>query len=55
MLMIARRFLTWKGKRQSVALKDRCMRNPNSSYDRLGELKMSVLVANGDNDLLVST
>ena len=31
------------------------MRNPNNSYDRLGELKMPVLVANSDNDLLVST
>jgi len=29
--------------------------NPNNSYDRLGELKMPVLVANSDNDLLVST
>lgn len=26
--------------------------NPNNSFDRLGELKMPVLVANGDNDVL---
>jgi pimeloyl-ACP methyl ester carboxylesterase len=29
--------------------------NPKNSFDRLGELKMPVLVMNGDNDLLVPT
>jgi len=39
--------------RQTVAFTDWLIRNPNNSWDRLGELKMPVLVANGDNDLLV--
>lgn len=29
--------------------------NPDNSYDRLGELKMPVLVMNGDNDYLIPT
>jgi pimeloyl-ACP methyl ester carboxylesterase len=29
--------------------------NPDNSYDRLGELKMPVMVVNGDNDIVVPT
>lgn len=29
--------------------------NPGDSFDRLGELKMPVLVINGDDDLLIPT
>ncbi|KAF2837051.1 alpha/beta-hydrolase [Patellaria atrata CBS 101060] len=40
---------------QRAATSDWKQRNPNYSYDRLEELKMPVLTANGDNDLLIPT
>jgi pimeloyl-ACP methyl ester carboxylesterase len=42
-------------KKQSVSFTDWMTPNPRNSYDRLGELKMPVLVLNGDNDLLIPT
>jgi len=43
------------GGRQVAAIMDADQPQPNSSFDRLGELKMPVLVLNGDNDVLVPT
>lgn len=40
-------------ERQWEAAIDSFKKNPRASFDRLGELKMPVLVANGDNDLLI--
>jgi pimeloyl-ACP methyl ester carboxylesterase len=42
-------------KRQMNAAFDSFKRNPHAAFDRLGELKMPVLVANGDNDVLIPT
>jgi pimeloyl-ACP methyl ester carboxylesterase len=41
-------------KNQTASYADFLVPNPKNSYDRLGELKMPVLIMNGDNDLLVS-
>ncbi len=41
--------------RQLDALADWSLANPKNSFDRLGELKMPVLVINGDDDVLVPT
>lgn len=43
------------GKRQFNAAIDSFKKNPRAAFDRLGELKMPVLVANGDNDVLIPT
>ncbi|TKA61382.1 hypothetical protein B0A49_11269, partial [Cryomyces minteri] len=40
-------------KRQLEAAKDWSIANPRNSFDRLGELKMPVFVANGDQDALI--
>ncbi|KIX04815.1 uncharacterized protein Z518_05686 [Rhinocladiella mackenziei CBS 650.93] len=40
-------------RRQFNAATDSFRRNPRASFDRLGKLKMPVLVANGDNDTLI--
>ncbi|KAH8879795.1 alpha/beta-hydrolase [Thozetella sp. PMI_491] len=49
-------FLSAEGSaRQRAAFADWSLPNPRNSYDRLGELKMPVLVMNGDNDVLVPT
>lgn len=40
-------------KRQLAAAIDMNTKNPNNSFDRLGELKMPVMIANGDNDNLI--
>lgn len=42
-------------KRQRESMVDWSHPNPRNSYDRLHELKMPVLVANGDNDVLIPT
>ena len=42
-------------KNQTASYADFLVPNPKNSYDRLGELKMPVLIMNGDNDLLVSS
>jgi pimeloyl-ACP methyl ester carboxylesterase len=42
-------------ERQIAALKEWFSHNPRNSFDRLGELKMPVFVANGDNDVLAPT
>ena len=43
-------------KRQmNAALDYSSKKNPRAAFDRLGELKMPVLVANGDNDVLIPT
>ena len=42
-------------KRQSMAYADWAQPNAENSYDRLGELRMPVLVMNGDYDLLIPT
>lgn len=43
-------------KRQTASyLGDWMTPNPSNSFDRLGELKMPVLVMNGDHDVLVPT
>jgi pimeloyl-ACP methyl ester carboxylesterase len=42
-------------KNQTASYADFLIPNPKNSYDRLGELKMPVLIMNGDNDLLVKT
>ncbi|KAK4949917.1 hypothetical protein LTR10_011759 [Elasticomyces elasticus] len=41
------------GKRQYAAAVHAFRASPNGSFDRLSELKMPVLVANGDNDVLI--
>lgn len=38
-----------------AAFADALVPNPKAPFDRSGELKISVLVANGDNDVLVPT
>ncbi|EON69678.1 hypothetical protein W97_08930 [Coniosporium apollinis CBS 100218] len=43
------------GKRQRAAYQDWLKPNPRNSFDRLGELKMPVLVMNGDHDALIPT
>lgn len=40
-------------QRQMEAAMEASKKNPKNSFDRLGELKMPVLVANGDDDLLI--
>ena len=42
-------------KRQTAAYVEWTRPNPNNSFDRLGELKIPVLVMNGDDDLLIPT
>ncbi|KAK5708843.1 hypothetical protein LTR17_020330 [Elasticomyces elasticus] len=42
-------------KAQSASWADYCVPNPNNAFDRLGELKMPVLIQNGDDDQLVSS
>jgi pimeloyl-ACP methyl ester carboxylesterase len=42
-------------QRQMQAAGEWLTHNPENSYDRLGELKMPVLVMNGDNDYLIPT
>ncbi|MCJ1371618.1 hypothetical protein MMC20_002837 [Loxospora ochrophaea] len=42
-------------KRQAAAMVHWNTPNPRNSFDRLGELKMPVLVVNGDNDVLIPT
>ncbi|KIW67790.1 hypothetical protein PV04_07018 [Phialophora macrospora] len=42
-------------KRQLKAAADSFKKNPRAAFDRLGELQMPVLVANGDNDVLIPT
>lgn len=42
-------------QRQMEAAIDAGKKNPKNSFDRLGELKMPVLIANGDDDLLIPT
>lgn len=42
-------------QRQFNAATDSFKKNPQASFDRLGELKMPTLIANGDNDLLIPT
>ena len=42
-------------KRQSAAYTDWTIPNPQNAYDRLGELRMPVLVVNGDHDVLIPT
>lgn len=44
-----------KSKRQRDAYAEWREPVPTNSYDRLGELKMPVLVMNGDNDVLIPT
>ena len=44
-----------KSAEQRTAYQDWSTPNPRNSFDRLGELKMPVLVLNGDNDLLIPT
>ena len=47
-------FLSREGtKRQRAAMTDWDTPNPRNSYNRLGELKMLVLVINGDHDVLI--
>ena len=41
------------GNAQIAAIMDAARPQPNASFDRLGELKMPVLVMNGDSDVLV--
>ncbi|KAK3068391.1 hypothetical protein LTR53_014084, partial [Teratosphaeriaceae sp. CCFEE 6253] len=41
--------------RQRQAYTDWSSRNPQNSFDRLGELRMPVLILNGDDDLLIPT
>jgi pimeloyl-ACP methyl ester carboxylesterase len=43
------------GNNQIATLMDSATPQPGSSFDRLGELKMPVLVMNGDTDVLVPT
>lgn len=43
------------GNNQIAAIMDANEPQANSSFDRLGELKIPVLVMNGDNDILVPT
>jgi pimeloyl-ACP methyl ester carboxylesterase len=43
------------GNNQIATLMDSNTTQPGSSFDRLGELKMPVLVMNGDTDVLVPT
>jgi pimeloyl-ACP methyl ester carboxylesterase len=42
-------------REQRKAAEDWSQPNPHNSFDRLGELKMPVLVLNGDDDLLIPT
>ncbi len=42
-------------QRQMSAVIDSFTANPRAAFDRLGELKMPVLVANGDRDVLIPT
>ncbi|KIW08148.1 uncharacterized protein PV09_01080 [Verruconis gallopava] len=42
-------------KRQMIAAGDWLKHNPENSYDRLRELRMPVLIMNGDNDYLIPT
>ena len=42
-------------KNQRASYRDWDKPNPHNSFDRLGELKMPVLVLNGDNDILIPT
>ncbi len=42
-------------KRQYATSQDWSKPNPQYSFDRLGELRMPVLVLNGDNDVLIPT
>ncbi|KIX94939.1 uncharacterized protein Z520_09249 [Fonsecaea multimorphosa CBS 102226] len=42
-------------QRQLEAALDSFKKNPRAAFDRLGELKMPVLVANGDNDMVIPT
>ena len=41
--------------RQRLAYNDWSAPNPVNSFDRLGELRMPVLIVNGDDDLLIPT
>jgi pimeloyl-ACP methyl ester carboxylesterase len=41
------------GDNQMSSIFDALIPNPKAAFDRLGELSMPVLVANGDNDVLV--
>ena len=41
--------------RQLAAAMKSFKKNPQAAFDRLGELRMPVLVANGDNDVLIPT
>lgn len=43
------------GDNQMAAFADALVPRPKGSFDRLGELKIPVLVVNGDNDVLVPT
>lgn len=43
------------GNHQVASVMDANVSQQNSSFDRLSELKMPVLVINGDNDVLVPT
>lgn len=42
-------------KRQSAANVDWTIPNPNNAYDRLGKLRIQVLVVNRDHDVLIPT
>ena len=44
-----------KSKQQREAFVDWSTPNPQNSFDRLGEMKMPVLVLNGNDDLLIPT
>jgi pimeloyl-ACP methyl ester carboxylesterase len=44
-----------QGNNQYAALVDALTPQPNNSFDRLGELKIPVLVLNGDADMVVPT
>lgn len=44
-----------KSKEQRKAAADWYSPNPRNSFDRLGELKMPVLILNGDDDVLIPT
>ena len=43
------------GSNQIAAVMDSEVPNPKASFDRLGELKIPVLVANGDTDVIIAS